>query len=93
MSKITVRYFAAAAEAAGRDEEVLEFASELPSLDDLRADLITRYGDAIARVLASGSFLVNGTVRRDGGALIAAGVVADPNDQHTVDVLPAFAGG
>ncbi|MBC9944233.1 MoaD/ThiS family protein [Leucobacter sp. cx-328] len=93
MSKITVRYFAAAAEAAGRDAEVLEFASELPSLDDLRSDLVARYGDAIARVLKSGSFLVNGTVRRDGGALVAAGTETGPNDEHTVDVLPAFAGG
>lgn len=89
MSKITVRYFAAAAEAAGRDEEVWEYPGVRPTLDDLRADLISKYGDAIATVLRSGSFLVNGTVRRDGGALAAGDAPSD----HTVDVLPAFAGG
>lgn len=82
MGSITVRYFAAAAEAAGRDEEAWEFAPDA-TLDGLRAALAERYGDTMQRVLRTGSFLVDGTVRRDGGPIRGA----------SVDVLPAFAGG
>ena len=82
MSRITVRYFAAAAEAAGCDDEVWEF-SEEPTLKSLRAGLAERYGAQMQRVLRSGSFLVDGTVRCDDGAVTGT----------TVDVLPAFAGG
>lgn len=82
MSGITVRYFAAAAEASGLEEERWELASAA-TLDALRTGLIERYGEAMQRVLRTGSFLVDGTVRRDGGPISGA----------TVDVLPAFAGG
>lgn len=82
MSGITVRYFAAAAEAAGLEEERWELATA-STLDALRAALIERYGDGMRRVLRTGSFLVDGTVRRDDG----------PISGGTVDVLPAFAGG
>ncbi|TCK41472.1 molybdopterin converting factor small subunit [Leucobacter luti] len=82
MASITVRYFAAAAEAAGREEEVWAFPSEA-TLDELRSALAGRYGDGMLRVLRTGSFLIDGTVRRDGG----------PIGGGTVDVLPAFAGG
>lgn len=82
MDRISVRYFAAAAEAAGREEETLELPSPA-TLDALCANLVTRHGEQMERVLRSGSFLVAGTVRRDGGAV----------GDGTVDVLPAFAGG
>lgn len=85
---ITVRYFAAAAEAAGVETEQLTIADA--TLDGLRAELASRYGDAMAKVLRGGSFLVAGRVRRDGGAILAPDAQAD---QVTVDVLPPFAGG
>lgn len=74
-----VRYFAAAAEAAGREEEVL--AAE--TVGALKALLIGRYGEPMQRVLAAGSFLVNGVVSRDDATPIG----------ERVDVLPPFAGG
>lgn len=81
-TNITVRYFAAAAEAAGRDHEQLAFDSA-PTVGDLHDRLLATYGDAMARVLRSGSFLVDGTVSRDR---------AQPAGT-SIDVLPQFAGG
>ena len=49
----------------------------------LRARLVELYGDAMARVLASGSFLVDGVVSRDDSRELGV----------RVDVLPPFAGG
>ncbi|MDJ0335846.1 MoaD/ThiS family protein [Salinibacterium sp. G-O1] len=80
MAEVTVRYFAAAAEAAGCDEEQLPVAS---TVGELRSLLVERYGDAMARVLAAGSFLVDGVVSRDDSRAVGA----------RVDVLPPFAGG
>lgn len=77
---VLVRYFAAAAEAAGRDDELV---AAVATVGDLRAVLIETYGDAMARVLASGSFLVDGVVSRDDARALGA----------RVDVLPPFAGG
>ena len=77
-----MRYFAAAADAAGREEEAWDLGPGA-TLDALRAGLAERYGDTMGRVLRTGSFLVDGTVRCDGG----------PVAGDTVDVLPAFAGG
>lgn len=77
---VEVRYFAAAAEAAGREEERLPSTS---TVGELRAVLVERYGDAMARVLAAGSFLVDGVVSRDDSRTLGA----------RVDVLPPFAGG
>jgi sulfur-carrier protein len=77
---VDVRYFAAAAEASGVLEESLP---DVDTVGALRAVLIERYGDAMARVLASGSFLVDGVVSRDDGRAVGA----------RVDVLPPFAGG
>ncbi|MBL3686478.1 MoaD/ThiS family protein [Leucobacter zeae] len=82
MSQITVRYFAAASEAAGRDEEPWTPDGER-TLDALRAHLGDRYGEPMRRVLRAGSFLVDGVVRRDGGEI----------EGVRVDVLPPFAGG
>ncbi|MFE5670780.1 MoaD/ThiS family protein [Agromyces sp. NPDC056523] len=81
---VLVRYFAAAAEAAGAEEERLVLdGQEAPTVGALRDLLVARYGPAMARVVANGSFLVDGIVRRDPAAAIGA----------QVDVLPPFAGG
>jgi len=83
VASVTVRYFAAAAEAAGVEEELLAAADAGTTLGELRDLLVDRYGAAMARVVANGSFLVDGVVRRDGAAPLGA----------SVDVLPPFAGG
>lgn len=77
----TVRYFAAARAAAGTTEERVA----APSLDVLVAALAARHGDALARVLAVSSFLVDGAAWHDRAAPLPAA--------STVDVLPPFAGG
>ncbi|MEJ6489407.1 MoaD/ThiS family protein [Leucobacter sp. USCH14] len=82
MARITVRYFAAAADAAGREEEAWELGAP-PTLEALRTELVEQYGKAMHRVIRSGSFLVDGAVRCDDGAITG----------NVVDVLPAFAGG
>jgi sulfur-carrier protein len=77
---VLVRYFAAAADAAGREEESLPAVS---TVGELKSVLVERYGPAMARVLASGSFLVDGVVSRDDARHLG----------DRVDVLPPFAGG
>jgi sulfur-carrier protein len=77
---VLVRYFAAAAEASGIDEESLP---AVATVGELRGVLTAKYGDAMRRVLASGSFLVDGVVSRDDARPLGA----------RVDVLPPFAGG
>ena len=74
-----MRFFAAAAEAAGRDEQTVTSAT----VGELRAELIARYGDPMERVLRNGSFLVDGVVSRDPARALGT----------RVDVLPPFAGG
>jgi molybdopterin synthase sulfur carrier subunit len=80
VADVLVRYFAAAAEAAGREEEHLPGVS---TVGELKAQLTRLYGDPMARVLASGSFLVDGVVSRDDARSLG----------QRVDVLPPFAGG
>lgn len=80
--QIQVRYFAAAAEAAGAEDESIEVA-DAATVGDLRRLLDERYGDAMRAVTRSGSFLIDGTVRRD---------PAHPLGER-VDILPPFAGG
>jgi len=82
MVMVTVRYFAAAADAAGREEQLVEFDAS-PTVGALRDQLLAEHGAAMERVLRSGSFLVDGVVRRDPATPIS----------HAVDVLPPFAGG
>ena len=79
---VTIRYFAAAEEAAGCEEEELPFTAG-STLGDVKMVLIERYGDLMRRVVESGSFLVDGTVRSDS---------AHPLGRR-LDVLPPFAGG
>jgi molybdopterin synthase sulfur carrier subunit len=81
VAEVLVRYFAAAAESAGVEEE--RIAIEPATVGALQADLVARYGDSMGRVLKNGSFLVDGVVSRDSGKQLGA----------RVDVLPPFAGG
>ena len=81
-SDVLVRYFAAAAEAAGCEEEVLTL-NQPATLGSLRILLADQYGAAMQRVMASGSFLIDGVVRRDPQHVLGS----------RVDVLPPFAGG
>jgi molybdopterin converting factor small subunit len=76
-----VRYFAAAAEAAGRAEETWE--PPVATVGELRSALVERYGLAMEQVLSKGSFLVDGLVSRDPARRLG----------ERVDVLPPFAGG
>ena len=76
----TIRYFAAAAEAAGRQQETVSALT----VGELRSLLTERHGDDLARVLTRCSILVNGE-RSEDDAAVGAGDV--------VDVLPPFAGG
>jgi molybdopterin converting factor small subunit len=77
---VRVRYFAAAAEAAGREEEQVTVEATAGALRSWLAD---RYGPEMARILDAGSLLVDGTVTRDPSRPLLA----------AVDVLPPFAGG
>lgn len=76
---VLVRYFAAAAEAAGLEEETVEAAT----IGELKAAIVGRHGEPMVRVIAAGSFLVDGRVSCDEATLVGA----------RVDVLPPFAGG
>lgn len=78
---VLVRYFAAAAEAAGRSEELWD--EPVATVGELRDALAGRYGAAMSRVLDTGSFLVDGVVSRDRARALG----------QRVDVLPPFAGG
>ena len=85
-----VRYFAAAAAAAGTDEEHVRSTTVL-SRTDLEQLLVTLHPVApegeptLAQVLPRCSLLVDGTAVRDPATPLAPAA--------TVDVLPPFAGG
>ena len=81
MAEVRVRYFAAAADAAGRADETLEVGGA--TVGDLRSTLLARYGEPMERVLRSGSILVDGVVSRDPQRRLGTGA----------DVLPRFSGG
>ncbi|WP_460794974.1 MoaD/ThiS family protein [Microbacterium sp. GXF0217] len=76
-----VRFFAAAAEAAGREEQDIATASTLGAL---LANLRSEHGAEFTRVLARCA------IRVDGAAVDDDHVIAET---ATVDVLPPFAGG
>ena len=75
-----VRYFAAAAEAAGRQGESLAAST----IEELRALMVDRHGERLERVLTSCSLLVDG---------VAAEPSTEVGEATVVDVLPPFAGG
>ncbi|NGX06552.1 MoaD/ThiS family protein [Mycobacteroides franklinii] len=80
---IRIRYFAAAAAAAGLQEESVELPAGA-SFDDLTRHLATK-GPELERVLARCSFLYDGVAVRDRSSR--------PESGSVVDVLPPFAGG
>lgn len=82
MADVLVRYFAAAADAAGREEETVSLPGGATT-GDLKRLLVERYGDDMARVFRSGSLLVDGRATRDEHVPLGA----------RADVLPPFAGG
>ncbi|MEE6271797.1 MoaD/ThiS family protein [Georgenia sp. MJ206] len=86
---VHVRYFAAAAEAAGTSAEDVVL-PDGASAADLRAAAGAAHGPDLARVLAISSLLVDGVVRADEEAPLSTGPAGTPVD---VDVLPPFAGG
>lgn len=77
----TVRYFAAAAEAAGTEQEQVS----ARDLQELLARLTTQHGAELAAVLRRSSLLHQGRYVSDPGTELAPDAV--------VDVLPPFAGG
>jgi sulfur-carrier protein len=89
MSRVQVRYWAAAREAAGTEVEAVE-GEELgaSTLAEVLAAVRLRHDERFGRVLGSSSLLVDG---------VAVGHL-DPHevtlsDGATVEVLPPFAGG
>ncbi|WP_372593757.1 MoaD/ThiS family protein [Actinotalea sp.] len=78
---ITVRHFAAAAEAAGTSTERLD----VDTVGALREVLLTSHGPAMGRVLAQSALLAGGVRVDDDDVRLDDGIV--------VDVLPPFAGG
>ena len=79
MAQVTVRYWAGAREAAGRDEEVVT----ADAVGDLVQQLARRT-PGLAEVLSVSSLLVGGLGAAPSRAL---------GDGETVEVLPPFAGG
>lgn len=77
---ITVRFFAAAREAAGTDQAQFDCAS----VADLHEQLAGRFGARMSQVLAASSLLCAGTRLGDDDEL---------PDRSELDVLPPFAGG
>ena len=77
----TVRYFAAAAEAAGTEQEQVAAAT----LGGLLADLRARHDARLGRVIEVSSILHDGRYVSDPATPLADGAV--------LDVLPPFAGG
>jgi len=86
MAMVTVRYWAAAKQAAGVDEETLDGGT----LADVLAAVLARHpaGTALAEVLARSSFLIDG---EQAGTRPPASVTL--HEGAVVEVLPPFAGG
>ncbi len=86
MATVTIQYWAAAREAAGVDSESVDAQTLAEALDAV----VARRGDGagLRAVLASSSFLVDGT---SAGHRVAADLVLQ--DAAVIEVLPQFAGG
>ncbi|MFN3866115.1 MAG: MoaD/ThiS family protein [Demequina sp.] len=78
---VTVRLFAAAAEAAGTDQAQVS----ATTVGELRTRLVEAFGDGLERVLRQCAIVVAGHRSEDDAAAIP--------DHAIVDVLPPFAGG
>jgi molybdopterin synthase sulfur carrier subunit len=86
MARVTIRYWAAAKDAAGADAESLDAGT----LAEALAAAVSRRGDnhRLPAVLARSSFLVDGA---PAGGRPREGIVL--RDGATIEVLPPFAGG
>ncbi len=80
---VTVRFFAAARDAAGKDTDVLRV--PIGSTIDHAICELSGQSDKMALVLQKCSFLCDGVAVRDPGTVLHA--------HQTLDVLPPFAGG
>lgn len=86
MAKVTIRYWAAAKDAAGRHEESLDAIS---LADALNAAVACREpGSRLREILSRSSFLVNADPV---GRAAKESVILD--DGAVIEVLPPFAGG
>jgi sulfur-carrier protein len=86
MARVTIRYWAAAKEAAGLPEESL---NAVTLRDALNAAVACRKPDSrLAEIIARSSFLVdaNPVGRADKGSIVL-------DDGAVIEVLPPFAGG
>jgi molybdopterin synthase sulfur carrier subunit len=84
MATGTIRYWAAAREAAGLAEEPYDAPNLAAALDTARA----LHGDTLAKVLQRCSYVVD-----DAPVGTRDHAVIDLSDGGTVEVLPPFAGG
>lgn len=83
--EVTVRYFAAARDGAGRNAEVLTLPNET-SVHELLQLLSASYGSELGSVLACSSFFLDGLIVREPHKHVLTKAA-------TFDILPPFAGG
>lgn len=81
---VTVRYFAGAKAAAGCGSEPMTVPAGT-TIAALVEAVAADHGEALVKVLAASSFLLDGTAVHDRDEVLADGAV--------LDVLPPFAGG
>ncbi|MFF0546103.1 MoaD/ThiS family protein [Nocardia thailandica] len=79
---VEIRYFAAIADAVGKDRETLDLPAEA-TVGDLRATLADTYGADLEKMLTVCAYLVGDELTRDPSTALTP----------RVDVLPPFAGG
>ncbi|GGN77836.1 MoaD/ThiS family protein [Nocardia sp. NPDC055029] len=79
---VEVRYFAAIADAVGKNTESLELPPGA-TVADLRATLAATYGSEVDSLVGVCAFLIGDELTRDPSAML----------RDRVDVLPPFAGG
>lgn len=84
MPVVTVRYFAGARAAAGTPSEIVKL-DEGATVADAVEVVAERHGEALNKVLAACSFLLNSVAVRDRAAPLPA--------DAELDILPPFAGG
>ncbi|WP_083473763.1 MoaD/ThiS family protein [Frankia sp. R43] len=82
--QVTVRYFAAAAAAAGVKEDAVEL-SDRATIAEILERVQGRHGDRLRQVLRCSTFLLNEVAVRNSRTVVEPG--------STLDVLPPFAGG
>lgn len=79
---VEVRYFAAIADAVGKNTESLELPAGA-TVADLRAALAASYGSEVDHLVSVCAFLIGDELTRDPATML----------RDRVDVLPPFAGG